>query len=233
MGTRRETELYEPMKRFLEAQGYEVRGEVQRCDLAAVRGDELLVVELKAAFNLALVLQGIKRQQMTDLVYLAVEAPKSTRSAPRLAESQQLCRRLGLGLAIIHFRERREPWVEVVCDPGPFVPHRMTKKRSALLKEFAHRSADHNTGGSVRRPLVTAYREEALRIAAYLRGCDSGKLPDVKAATGSRRAATILRDDVYGWFERVDRGVYRLSPKGAEALAVYADVVAAAAVPER
>lgn len=57
----RETELYLPVKEYLEERGYTVRGEVRSCDLAAVRGGELVLVELKMAFNLELVLQGNER----------------------------------------------------------------------------------------------------------------------------------------------------------------------------
>ena len=31
---------------------------------------------------------------------------------------------------------------------------------------------------------------------------------------GVERAGTILRDNHYGWFERVERGHYRLTPRG-------------------
>lgn len=34
----KETDLYPPLKTWLEAQGYVVRGEVGRCDLAAEKG---------------------------------------------------------------------------------------------------------------------------------------------------------------------------------------------------
>ncbi len=36
----------------------------------------------------------------------------------------------------------------------------------------------------------------------------------------------MLRDNVYGWFERVGRGVYDVAPGGRNALEQYADVVA-------
>ena len=69
----RETELYPPLKAFLEAQGYAVKGEVEGCDIAAVRGDEPpVIVEMKTRFSLSLVLQGIQRQGVSDRVYLAV-----------------------------------------------------------------------------------------------------------------------------------------------------------------
>ena len=44
----KESDLYLPLKRFLESQNYEVKGEVQDCDVVAVRGEEApVVVELK------------------------------------------------------------------------------------------------------------------------------------------------------------------------------------------
>jgi len=58
MSRLRETDLYPPVKAFLEGQGYDVKGEVSDCDVVGVRDeDELVVVELKTAFNLPLILQ--------------------------------------------------------------------------------------------------------------------------------------------------------------------------------
>ena len=51
-----ETDLYRPVKQFLEAQGYVVKGEIGPCDVVAVRGDESpVVVELKERLSLSLV----------------------------------------------------------------------------------------------------------------------------------------------------------------------------------
>ena len=47
-----EKDLYEPVKNMLEENGYEVKGEIKNCDIAAVKNGELIVVELKKAFNL-------------------------------------------------------------------------------------------------------------------------------------------------------------------------------------
>ena len=44
----KEPDLYLPLKKFLVAQGYEVKGEIQDCDVTAVRGEEApVLVELK------------------------------------------------------------------------------------------------------------------------------------------------------------------------------------------
>lgn len=226
MGTRRETDLYLPVKRFLAEQGFEVKGEVNGCDMVAVRGEDLVVVELKVAFNLALVLQGVERQRSADLVYVAVEAPRTTRGEVRWNEIQRLCRRLDLGLLTVSFAAHREPRVEVICEPGPYQPKRDTKTRGRLLKEFRLRSGDYNTGGANRRPLVTAYRESALLVAEHLRRYGPSQPKAIKAATGCDKAAMILQKDYYGWFQRVEPGVYQLSLGGEKALQTYADVVA-------
>ena len=49
----KESDLYPPLKQFLESQNYEVKGEVQDCDVLAVRGEEApVIVELKLSLNL-------------------------------------------------------------------------------------------------------------------------------------------------------------------------------------
>ncbi len=55
----RETDLYPPVKAFLQAQGYEVKAEIAEADVVGVRGDEPpVIVELKTGFSLSLVHQG-------------------------------------------------------------------------------------------------------------------------------------------------------------------------------
>ena len=114
-----ETALYSPVKSFLEAQGYAVKGEVDGCDIVAVREDEpLVIVEMKTRFTLSLVFQGIARQGLSDRVYLAV--PPFSGRAPRRREAIALCRRLGLGLLAVE--AGREPAVEALLDPAPYRP---------------------------------------------------------------------------------------------------------------
>ena len=51
------------------------------------------------------------------------------------------------------------------------------------------------------------------------------KVSLLRDMSGTARAAGILQKDVYGWFQRVERGIYTLSPKGREAAKTYADVI--------
>lgn len=204
-----ETALYAPVKALLEGQGYAVKAEVGGCDLVAVRGDEPpVIVELKRQFGLAVVLQGVDRLVVTDAVYLAVGA-----WPPRLDDVRRLLRRVGLGLIVVaHGR------ADVVLDPLPYTPRRDRRRATRLLLEHQRRIGDPNVGGTTRRPIMTAYRQEAERCLGHL-AAGPASLRTLRAAGDVPKAPAILRDDVYGWFERVERGVYRLTPKGAQALA--------------
>ena len=210
----KETELYPPVKRFLESQGYEVKAEINGCDVTAIRGDEApLIVELKTGFTLQLLLQGIDRQAVTDAVYLAIAEPKRSLRADLV----KLCRRLGLGLILV-----RGESVEAVADPAPYAPRRNAKRKALLLKEFARRMGDPNSGGSARQPLMTSYRQDALRCARCIAERGPSKVAHIRAAAKIDRTGTILLDDVYGWFQREARGIYGLSANGRAALAEFA-----------
>lgn len=179
MSVRRETELYAPLKAFFESRGYEVKAEVNRCDLVGVREDleQPLIVEMKKTFNLSLLLQGVERLRMSPVVYLAVERPrdKGRTGGRRWNELCDLCRRLGLGLITVTFYKTKAPLVEVLAEPEePPSPKRGgARRRERLLHEFRERSGDYNTGGSTRVPLITAYREKALRVALALEAADA------------------------------------------------------------
>lgn len=236
VAVRHETELYAPVRAFFEARGYEVRGEVLNCDLVAVRKgadgeEETVIVELKRSFNLELLLQGIERQRLGAAVVLAVERnrKKSGSAGRRLSDLAELCRRLGLGLMTVTFYKTKAPLVEWLAEPGEPPIRGFRRKRSERLKrEFAARSGDYNVGGSARRKLVTAYREQALRCAWALASEGGEAVPRrVRELAACARAGDILRDNHYGWFDRPARGVYRLTDEGRRALDEYADVLKA------
>ena len=208
-----ESDLYAPVKALLEGQGYVVKGEVRGCDVVAVRGREPpVIVELKRVFGLGLVLQGVDRLAVSDRVYLAVgQWPK------RMRNVRKLCRRLGLGLLVV-VAER----ADIVLDPAPYQPRLNKRKAGRLLGEHARRVGDPNRGGSTTRvPMMTAYRQEALRCAELLANNGPMKVAALRAAADAPRAATILRSDYYGWFERVERGIYTITPAGRRGLEIF------------
>ena len=207
----RERELYAPVKAFLQRQGYTVKGEVGAADVVARRNQEPpVIVELKLRITLALFHQAVARLKITDHVYIAVPKPTGVTTRRTMKDNLALCRRLGLGFITV----RADGRVEVHCDPGPYTPRRSKVAQQRLLREFDRLQGDPNDGGSTRHGLVTAYRQDALRCAARLAEVGASRGRDVARATGVQRATTVMRDNHYGWFAKVETGVYELTDAG-------------------
>jgi hypothetical protein len=225
-----ESTLYLPVKRFLEKLGFVVKGEVCGCDLVALDGKEpaaVVVGELKLTFTLDLVLQAIDRLAACDEIWVAVRASRRGRGREHDPRVRKLCRLLGFGLLSVSARGK----VDVLVEPVPWRPRRDAKRRSRIVDEHRRRIGDPAMGGSTRQPIMTAYRQQALACAATLSRAPArprdlkGDIPD---------AAKILRRNVYGWFVRVERGLYGLSETGAAALIRWkAHLPAPAATAER
>jgi len=220
-----ETSLYEPVKRFLEGLGYTVKGEIGSCDLVALRDDDpalVVIGELKMTFNLELILQGVDRMNVGDEIWLAAQLStkgKGRESDPRY---RNLCRRLGLGLLGVSQSGR----VDVLVSPAAPMPRKDPRRRSRLVEEHRRRQGDPVAGGGTRKPIMTAYRQQALACAAAM-AAGPQRPRDLRPSLPD--AQKILRRNVYGWFERSSRGVYALTDMGRGALATWAPAPAESA----
>lgn len=202
------------MKAYLEALGYEAKGEVCGCDVVALKdGDPVRVVvaELKLGFNLELVLQAVERSATCDELWLAIPLSRKGRGREGDARVRKLCRMIGAGLLTVS----PTGLCEVVVPPEPWTPRRNLKKRSRLVAEHRKRQGDPARGGSTRQPILTAYRQQALGVAGQLAAAPA-RPRDLKVRFPD--APKILQGNVYGWFERVERGVYGLTAAGRDAL---------------
>jgi hypothetical protein len=220
-----ETDLYPFIKRYLEKLGLEVKGEVRGCDIVALSegSPELVVIgEMKQSFTLELVLQGVDRTSACDEIWLAVAASKRGRGRESDVRVKKLCRFLGFGLLTVTAEGR----VEVVVAPAPWTPRRDAKRRSRLVDEHRRRQGDPVLGGSTRVPQMTAYRQQALVVANALAGRPS-RPRDLRILAPD--AAKIVRGNVYGWFERIERGLYGLTSSGRVALVTWASHISAGA----
>jgi len=210
--TLQETALYAPVKGFLEGLGLACKGEIGGCDLVALSGVEPPVVvigELKTTFNLELVLQAVDRARAGDEIWLAAKLSAKGRHADR--RFRDLCRRLGFGMLGV----RDDGGVELLLSPVAPPPRRDPKRRSRLVEEHRRRKGDPHLGGSVRAPIMTAYRQRAL-ICALALSLEPKRPRDLRPAVPD--AGAILLNNVYGWFVSVSRGVYELTDAGRAAL---------------
>lgn len=209
-----ETSLYLPVKSFLEGAGYTVKGEIGGCDIVGLSdGDPPVVVicELKLSFNLELILQAVDRAAVADEVWIAARVSAKGKGRESDKRYRDLCRRLGIGM--LGIADNGD--VNVIVGSVTPMPRTNPKRRSRLMREHQKRKGDPVTGGSTRTPQMTAYRQQALGCAAAL---EAGPLRMREVRAQVPEAGKILQGNVYGWFERVERGVYGLTPAGHEAL---------------
>lgn len=223
-----ETDLYKPVHDYLENLGYNVQGEVKGCDIAAVMGEELVVIELKTSFNLKLLSQAVKRQRAADSVYVAIPEPKGGTRTVGWRDMCMLLRRLELGLITIAL-EGQEGQVKVHFHPNTFDKRKSSltnkKIRHSIIKESVSRSGHYNTGGCNKKKLVTAYRENAIHIACCLMKYGQLSPSQLKKLGTFAKTQDILADNHYGWFNRVSRGVYALNECANEFLAGYPELI--------
>lgn len=184
---------------------------------------EPVIIELKTSFSLSLFHQAINRQSMTDQVYIAVPRKSGKAALVAIRRNKMLCRRLRLGLITVRLSDGA---ITVHCEPKEFTPRKIKKKKTKLLSEFESRHGDPNKGGMTSVGMMTSYRQGALRCAKVLHDEGACKASYVAKMAGFDKARNCMASNHYGWFEKIDRGIYGLTSAGAKALDEHAEAVA-------
>lgn len=218
MDTFRETDLYAPVRRFLEAEGYTVQAEVKGCDIAAVKDGQLVIVELKKAFGLRLVYQALERQSRTELVFVAIPRPKKGQREKAWKDMLRLLKRLELGLLTVALDSPLQT-VDVVLEPSDSATWKNRKKRERMQAELEGRQTDGNTGGMTRRKIMTAFREKSIHLCCLMERHGQVSTAQLREWGMTEGYASILSRNFYRWFQRAEKGVYTLSEEGRKALA--------------
>lgn len=213
----KETDLYEPIRLFLEEEGYQVQAEVKNCDIAAVKEGQTLIVELKTRFNLKLVYQALERQSLTDQVYVAIPRPQKGQREKAWKDMLKLLKRLELGLITVALDSPLQT-VDVILEPSDSLVRKNRKKQERLQAEMENRQVAENVGGMTRRKIMTAYREKAIELCCIMEQFGQISLKELREMGKEDKYAAMLRSNVYQWFERIEKGVYGLSMAGKEVL---------------
>ena len=207
-----ETELYEPVKKYLELNGYTVKGEIGNIDVYAVKDTMTIAVELKVNITLKLIYQAIDRQKLADDVYIAVPSLAIKSHRKDLKKFLLLLKRLSIGLMVV-----KKDNVEVLLDPIDYnldlSKTRSKKKRIKLITDFTNLESNENQGGS-RGKRMTVYREKVIKIAKLLNDNPGLSPKKIKEATMIENTYSILQKNYYNWFMKKERGSYQLSIEG-------------------
>lgn len=207
-----ETELYLPLKAWLEEKGYTVRGEVKKCDLAAEKNGKIILIELKTAFCLKLVYQALDRQKTGYDVYVCIPRLNESGRSRKSRDMLSLLKKLEIGLITVA-ADSPVKTVEIVLESGKNKAV-SRKKADSVKTELERRSLDLNKGGSVRTKLITAYRERSIKMAAACIVFGKGNGRQLRKMGCDDKDIRLMSDNHYGWFERTGRGIYNLTEKG-------------------
>lgn len=218
----KESDLYDPLKIYLEKQGYTIRGEVRDCDLVALKGNEMILIELKTRVSVALLIQAARRKDISESVYIAVPVPQGKKDLPNSRGLRNLLRKLEVGLILVRFMKTKIR-VDMVMHPKPYEKRMRPNKQNAILREVNGRYGEFNKGGiPSTEERITAYRQEAVRLAVLLKEQGEASPKQLRELSARpEKVQPILSQNVYGWFDRVRKGVYVLNDAGLTALERY------------
>lgn len=219
-----ESELFEPVKKLFEKNGYRVNAEVRDCDVTAVKDSEFIIIELKKNLSVTLLAQGLKRQKTGAKVYVAVPKPKNY-DPRKYRDTLYVVKKLELGLIFVTLHGKHS-FAEVVLEPQQFFPpvSKNYAKRKEILKEIEGRTIDMNIGGVTGRKIATAYTEKCINIACILDTYGELSPKQIKFYGGDEKCGNILRINAYGWFEKVRKGIYRITLEGRKGLLEYPEL---------
>lgn len=222
-----EKDLFQPIKEYFEELGYVCDGEVEDIDLYMEKDDESVAVELKQTLDFRALQQAALRQKLVDTVYIGIFKPKDLFSRSS-RDKIYLLKRLGIGLITVSKRSKAVEIVSeaVVSDISNF-KRANGKNKKRLTEEFNKRRTKNNVGGVHCTKLITGYREDALLVLdALMELGGKAKSREIKKISGVENSTRILYNNYYGWFEGVEKGVYKVTEKGFDALEEFEDTIA-------
>ena len=222
--TIKETDLFAPLQTLFTQAGYQVNAEVASFDVVLSKDKELIIIECKLSFNMTLLYQAMGAQAVADFVYVAIPVPPANKQH----KIAQIAKNMGLGLVLVTPNGRATIAV-APSDVLAYQAHRNKVKADRVKKEITGRRFDNNVGGSTKTKILTAYKEASVQIAVMLEDKPDGTTAKYLIATYGcpKNTNPLMHRNALGWFERLGKGVYKLSPRGHLALTepMYAEAV--------
>ncbi|MCR8860367.1 hypothetical protein NQ113_24665 [Bacillus pseudomycoides] len=165
MARLKESDLFEPVKEWLEEQGYEVFSEVspkyagnRRADIIGKHGPAIAIVEMKTSLSLELLDQAYFWKRLGHYIYVAI--PRRTKQVPVIIK--EFLKKEGIGLLEIDMKSK---WIyqrEKAKFNRPF--YRIHWEEELLLE---HKT--WLTGGSAGGGYVTTYKLAMEEVKGFLK----------------------------------------------------------------
>jgi hypothetical protein len=216
----KETELYEPIKKLLEEEGYHIKAEVGHVDVYGIKENQTIAVELKTTISLKLIYQALDRKKVADIVFIGIPLSATKSHRKDMKYLRELLAKLGIGIIVVSQNDAK-----ILLTPdSSSIKKRDNVKKRRVVKEFNQRANHQNIGGTQGKK-ITAYKENAIRIAYMLRKMKNASPKELMEHTGINKAPQILQANYDNWFMKVSRGVYQLTELGEKELDTYLEVL--------
>jgi Holliday junction resolvase len=189
----KESDLFEPVKKWLEDNGYQVFSEVSprycssRADVVGINDETITVVELKLSLSLDLLEQAVywARHKYANYVYIAV--PWNKKESPLIKNwlVEYICKQFKIGVLFVRKQDGRFRFVEnnsgFYIDEKPYIKARYIRlgkqnvfrdtieqyKQEYINSEL---KGGHNGGG-----YITPYRVTIERVKEFLKNVREGR----------------------------------------------------------
>ncbi len=216
MITFKEEDMYKYVEKYFRNLGYQVDGEVRDCDIVCIKGEELVIIEMKKNFSTKLLAQALSRQKITDKIYIAIPKPKKYTNKKR-HEILNICKRLGIGVILINMRNNKDRF-KIILHPIKMVPI-VKRQKDKILNEFNGRNVNINKGGITNKKINTAFKEKSVKIACSLELVGESSAKDlIKFYNCDEKTNDIMYRNSLKWFDNVSRGKYKLNDYGLKKL---------------
>ena len=134
---------------------------------------------------------------------------------------------LGIGLLVV---SKQTKIVELYNEPVIVELERFKtrnkRKKNIIQEEFNKRSLKCTTGGVTRKTIMTAYKENVLRIVnALFQMNGRASTKQIREVTHIENATSILYNNFNDYFKNVAKGIYELTPRGFQAYEEYYEII--------
>jgi hypothetical protein len=216
----KETDIYEPIKRLLEIEGYHIKAEVNHVDIYGIKESQTIAVELKTQISLKLIYQALERKKVADSVFIGVPEAAVKSHGKEIKYLKNLLTQLGIGMIVT---KDDDAYVLLEAKQSSMKKRSNVKKRKTI-KEFNQRENHQNIGGTNGKK-ITAYKEQMIRVAVMLKKMKTASPKELMAHTGINKTPQILQANYDGWFKKVSRGIYSLTEQGEVELYQYLEIL--------
>jgi hypothetical protein len=88
-----------------------------------------------------------------------------------------------------------------------------------------NRKLKNNVGGVNKTKIMSGYREDCLLVLNAIKDFESASGKQIKEITSVSKSTSIMYKNYYGWFEKVNKGLYKINDNGKEALVQYRETI--------